>query len=691
MPDHIEWLKEQVARQQERAFLWLPVFLSFGIAFYYALLSEPPLIMGLTGIIFAGFAIWLVRRRALGRIFVMFLFLIAAGFFAAQGRTFLSDTPLLHKKLEPVTVTGTIESIEKLEGEKGSRLILTHLEIERLLPEYTPRKIRLSVRKDEGFGLGQRIRVLAALNPPSPPVMPGAFDFQRYMYFQGIGGLGFAYKQPEILKYNEPGGYTLFIETLRTRIDNSIDAALPPARAAIAKALITGKRAAISKEDDQAIKDAGIYHILSISGLHITLFATIIFFTSRFLMACVPSFALRHPIKKYAAVLGFLGALFYTLLAGAEIPAQRSLLMLGTAFLAILLDRDPLSPRLLAFAALVVLLLAPESLLSISFQMSFAAVAAMIFFYDWQRERISNWYSQTGPFRRILLYFGGIAMTTILATFATAPFTIFHFQTLSLYGIIANGLVIPLTGFIIMPFAVLALFLMPFGLAVAPLQLVGFGVDLMVGISYWVAALPHATLHFASWPGAGFIILVLAILFFMLWHGPLKYAALLPGLVALGMIGTYRQPDILISPKFDLVAVRGENGLLISSLRKEKFIRENWERMAGFLSGSSMAWPKEGGENNFFCDDAACRTQIAEQKISFVKAPEIAPAECDWADLVLSFARVKTACNTILIDKFDAYHNGAYAIWLAEGKLVIKTVEEGRGARPWNEKSKKYQ
>jgi competence protein ComEC len=680
------WFPAQLALQQERIFLWLPVFLSFGIAFYFAILSEPPLWTGIAAFLISAFIIYLVRNRPVARVFSMFAFLVAAGFLAAQLRADLVHTPLLYKKLEPVMVTGTVEVMEKLAEGKGSRVILVRPEIERLAPEKTPRKVRISIRRDENIALGRRIRVLVSLSPPSPPIMPGAFDFQRHMYFQGIGALGFAYRAPEILEMKEAAGFSVLIENLRVRIDRAIESALPPEQASIARALITGKRAGIDKADDQAIKDAGLYHILSISGLHITLFATILFFSSRFLMACIPSFALRHPIKKYAAVVGFCGALFYTLLAGAEIPAQRSLIMVGAVFLAILLDRDPLSPRLLAFAAFIVLLFTPESLHSISFQMSFAAVAAMIFFYDWQRDRISRWYSHAGWMRKIALYFGGIAMTTILATLATAPFTIFHFQTLQLYGIISNGLAIPLTGFIIMPFAALALFLMPFGLAFWPLQLVGFGVELMVRISYAVASLPHATLHFSSWPAPAFVMLVVAILFFMLWRGSLRHVTLMPVFIAFLMIATYRQPDILISPKFDLVAVRGDDGLLVSSRRKDKFVRENWERLAGFLPGSAAAWPKEGMENGLSCDAQACRTVREGRKISFIKLPDVINEECNWADLTLSFEPVKTACDAQLIDKFDAYNKGAHAIWLVGGESVIRTVEEGRGARPWTMK-----
>lgn len=684
-----EFISAQLALQQERLFLWLPVFLSLGIGVYFFLQSEPLLIIGVVAVFLTVFLLWMVRRHAPARIAGLLLFLVAVGFLAGQFRTIYVYTPLLQKKLEPVMVTGTIQSIEALEEGKGSRSILSDLTVEKLRPENTPVKIRLSIRRDKGLQPGQRIEVLASLNPPSSPIMPGAFDFRRYMYFQQIGAMGFAFKPPEIITREKPQGFKQKIEGLRNNVDRVIENSLGPSQAPVAKALITGNRAGISKEDNEAIKNAGLAHILSISGLHISLFAGIVFFTARFLMACVPGFALRRPIKKYAAVLGFVAAFAYTLLAGAEIPAQRSLIMLGAVFLAILLDRDPLSPRLLAFAALVVLILTPESLISASFQMSFSAVSAMIFFYDWQRERISRWHMRAGPFKKMALYFGGIAVTTILATLATAPFTVFHFQNLSLYGLIANALVIPLTGYVIMPAAALALILMPFGMAYYPLQIVGFGVAGMIGVSRWIAGFPHAMLYFASWPAAAFLILVLSILFWILWRGNLKYIFAVSLVISLIVIVTYRQPDILIAPEFRLVAVRGQDSLLLSSRRKEKFIRENWERMAGFPAGSSQSWPAEGREELLTCDPAACRIEKKDTRISILKAPEALAAECSWAQFILSFEPVKSGiCHTRIIDKFDTYNNGAYALWLDD---PIRIVNEGQGQRPWNSKPQKSQ
>jgi competence protein ComEC len=673
----------ETALQKSRLFLWFPVFLSFGIAVYFVLPAEPPLTLGLAALTMALAALILAQGQS--RVFWLTVFLIASGFACAQVRTHFVHTPILEKDIGAAVVSGRIETIEDAEDGKGSRLVLSRVQIEDLTPDETPVKIRLSVRADEGLQIGQRIRVLAGLGPPSPPVAPGAFDFQRYMYFQRIGALGFAFKKPDII-----GGASSEspIERVRVAIDRRIAAALPFPEAAIASALTTGRRAAISDEANDAITAAGLAHILSISGLHIGLVSGIIFFVTRLLMVCIPGLALRAPVKKYAAVLAFIGAAFYTLLAGASIPAQRSLIMVGIALFAIIVDRSPISMRLVAFAAFAVLLVAPESLISASFQMSFAAVAGLVMVFDYLREPLAGFYRNAGFVRKAALYVLGICLTTVIATVATAPFTIFHFQQLAIYGVIGNALAVPLSAFVIMPAAVLAAVLMPFGLEFWPLQVMGSGITGMIDISEWVAAMPHALLKIPAPQPEALPCFAAAILFVFLIKGYGRLVALIPlGAVVL-LVAAHRQPDILVSPRFEIASLKDPSGsLYVSSMRKEKFVREKWESLYGLHPDTALAWPREGGEGILHCDEQACRAEVRGKRASFLKTPSVSAEECAWADIVLSFDPVKTSCGVPVIDKFDAIDNGAYAVWLGDS-VVIQDAEVQRGKRPWSSANK---
>ncbi|MGB4057608.1 MAG: ComEC/Rec2 family competence protein [Alphaproteobacteria bacterium] len=680
------FLFQELARQKPRFFLWFPVFISVGIAAYFSLPAEPPLIMGGAAVI-ASLAVMAIVTGA-WRVASLILFLICLGFFAGQIHTVLVYTPLLQKEISPAMVSGRIESIEGLEDGKGSRLMLNSVQIEKLATDKTPVKIRLSVRSDEGLRVGQTIRVLAGLNPPSPPLTPGGFDFQRYMYFQRIGALGFAFKKPEVIEGGEAKGD--FIERIRAAIDARISAAMPYPAAAIAMALTTGRRAAIGDETNDAITAAGLAHILSISGLHIGLVSGIIFFVVRLLMVLIPGFALRYPAKKYAAVFAFAGAVFYTLLAGATVPTQRSLIMIGIALLAIILDRSPLSMRLVAFAASAVLLFAPDSLTGPSFQMSFAAVAGLVLVFDYLRGFLSSWYSGAGAIKKAALYICGICLTTIVATIATAPFTVFHFQQLSLYGLIGNALAVPLSSFFIMPAAVLSFLAMPFGLEYWPLQIMSFGISGMVDISVWVASLPHALLKIPAMPPAVLPLFVCGGLFLFLWDGRLRFLGVLPIILGMVMYASYRPPDILVDPSFEIVAIKAPEGdLYISNLRREKFTREKWESVYGLEEGTAKKWPKEGREGLLSCDESACRAEIRGRRVSILKEVLELREECAWADVVLSFERVrKNLCGgKPVIDKTTVRKDGAHAIWLEEKSIHIENAESHRGIRPWSSRN----
>ncbi len=684
----LEALHQELAGQKPQLFLWMPVFLGCGIAFYYALMVEPPVFLGVAACILVLAALvgfWnKVRCRYIFMIFLCF----STGYMAAQIRSFTVYTPMLQKDMGPVTVQGKILSIEKLEEGKGSRLVLGDLNIEDVAPGETPRKIRLTLRKDEGIALGQRVEVLAGLHKPSAPVIPGGFDFQHYMFFQGIGAVGFIYKPPVILQQSISTPLSGLIERLRYTIEQRVFAAVDYPESSIAAALLTGRRTAISNENVDAMRESGLAHLLAISGLHVGLFAGVIFFFSRLMMVLVPGVALHHPVKKYAAILGFLGACAYMLLAGATIPTQRAVLMVGVVFLAILLDRMALSLRLVAFAAIIVLLFAPESLMSASFQMSFGAVAALVVFYESIRGWLTGLYREAGWVRRAALYFLGVCMTTVVASTATAPFALYHFNQMAVYSLLANAIAMPLMAFIIMPFAVLALFVMPLGLEYWPLAVMEFGVARVLETALWVSSLPHSVWRIALLPHGAFVAFITGSLFLMLWKGRLRLAGLAFYGVAVVLTMQYRPPDILISSKFELVGFFDADGRLnVSARNKDRFVLENWESAAGLEEGQAKPWPREGTQENLVCGEQGCRLAVNSQKISFLKSPSYLAEECNWADLILSFEPVEQPfCGTArMLDKYDAWSGGAHAIWLEPSGIIIKTSESERGKRPWTQ------
>lgn len=692
------YLGEQLVLQKDRLFLWSPVAFGLGIGLYFSLKIEPPFVLGM-GLFAIGLGLAILTfprhdetmRRFTAWLAAMSFLLVAGGFWAAQIEAVLSHTPMLAKEITYADIEGTVDSIEAVE-EGGSRIVLSDLVIEDFQPEQTPRHVQLKLRKDGGLVPGQRIQVLAGLNPAGAPAIPGAFDFQRYSYFSGIPVFGFVYKPPVIVSEAEQNGWDLFWERARLKIIAEINRYMGPREAPMAVALIVGKRQAITEADDEAMRNSGLTHLISISGLHIGLVSALVFFLSRFVMSLIPAFALRHPIKKYAAVLAILAAFFYTVLAGAPVPTQRSMLMTSVIFFAIILDRSPVSMRVLVFAALIVLVLSPSSLLSASFQMSFAAVTGLVAFYEHYSPQISKFYRDSGFFRRAAIYFLGVCMTTLIAGSVTEPFGLYHFQQYSRYGLLANALAVPLSSFMIMPAALFGVILMPLNLSSVPFYVMGKGIEWLYDIAYWVAALPGAVLYTPLWPASALILVVLSGLVLVLWKGHLKFMAALFFLCAGWNVYQIKQPDIVISSDSVLKAYYDEHDTLhVSNLNKDKYILEKWEGMYGQPQGSADKWPREGSLNGMACDGAACRLKLKGKNVSFLSDNYSLSAECEWADILVSDQFIKGDCVApVVVDKGDVLDEGSHAFFIEEGGQVrVERDLPRRGDRPWVARRKK--
>lgn len=600
----------ELAAQKLNAILLVPVLVAFGIGFYFSLSFEPVSLLTISVFLSSVFCVFF--SRSWPRLLMFGVFCMVLGFGAAQMRTSYVHTPMILKKLDFVDVQGRITFIEELD--KGVRLTLSDVIIEDLEGDETPRKIRLKLWKPDGIEVGQTVAGLASLNPPSPPVIPHGFDFQRYMYFRGIGAVGFFYKTPDIIDGSQSGH---FVERLRYGIGERIGAALGKEQSGLARALMIGQRSSIEEDDLEAIRAAGLAHMLAISGLHVGLFSGVIFFFIRFLMALFPSFALKHPIKKYAAIVAIMAAFFYMLVAGATIPTQRAMITVAVVFTAILLDRSPISLRVVGFAALCVLLIIPESLLSASFQMSFAAVTGLIAFYDWTRPLWSKWARQAGWIKRLGLYLLGVITTTLIATIATAPLTLFHFQALPVYGVLANVICVPLLAFVVMPLAILSFLLMPLGLEGYALSLMGPALSVFLELAHRVSDIEGAVFHVPSFTSMALVFLILTCLSIVIFKARLRIiASITMGVCALFNF-KWIQYDVLVSSKLDLIALQThEPYLIVSDKRKSKFMHSNWKQSLGLEETESVRFPKEGslqGENySLNCDVSACRYEAYE-------------------------------------------------------------------------------
>ena len=669
--------------QRSQVFVWVPVFFGLGIAVYFSLKFEPPLWFGAAGGVFACGLCWWLRFTS-ARYVLLFLLCFSAGFLCASLRTDSVYTPILYKKMAPVDVEGVIEKLEYSPEGKGVRVTLREVFIEGIEAHETPVKVRIKFRKSHELSVGQRVKVLAGLSPPSGPLLPGGFDFQRYMFFQGVGAVGFAYGGPEVLSTPVRNSFHKYVQNLRAAVSLSVIERLGEV-GGVASALMVGERSTISEGDRDAMRHSGLAHMLAISGLHVGLFFGFVFFLTRLFLVSVSSVGLKYPVKKYAAVLGMFGAVFYMIIAGSTIPTQRAVLMTGVVFVAILIDRTPLSMRLVAFSALVILIIAPESLLSVSFQMSFAAVGALVAFYSFIKPLWSKLHKGKGFLRRAGLYLLGVSMTTVVATFATAPFALFHFQSLAVYSLLANILAMPVLAFVVMPFVVLFFILLPLGVGGIAIDGLGFGVRIIVDIAHYVSGLDHAVMYSSQWSTGLFLLLSSGFLLLILIEGRLRFLSIAPLALFFVLVFQLQQPDILISSSSKLVAIKDQSGSLsFSNLGKERFTRAQW--LQGFGASDnhdSHKWPKEGMFEDLNCGEGGCRFYRDGYKISFLQNLGFFEEECQWADLIISSDPAPKCSGKTVVDPFLTKRQGAFSIYIHKDGLNIYRSEVLRGIRPW--------
>ena len=680
----VDTLAFLLAQERGRLFFWLPAVMGSGIGLYFALPAEPDWrLVGVIGLL-ALFAAWQLRRTMLAPL-ALVVGLAVLGLVAAVARTLLVAAPVLPAEIGPAPLLGMVERVEVREAD--TRLTIAPAGFAGLRPDDLPRRVRVTVRtRGDTARPGDRIEVLARLLPPSAPVEPGAFDFQRHAFYRGIGGSGYAMGPVRVVAPGDAAGQS--VARLRDHLSARIRAVLAGATGGVAVALLIGDRGGIPGDDSQALRDAGLAHLLAISGLHMGLVSGFLFWLVRFCLALRPSLALNWPIKKIAALAALGGGLSYLVLTGASVPTIRAFIMVALVMLAVLTDRRAISLRTVAIAALVVLLMTPEALTEPGFQMSFAAVTALVATYEHFGDRMLRRTSDTGPLMRGLIYLAGVGVTTIIAGLATAPFAIHHFGRVADYGVIANLAAVPLTGFWVMPAGTLALLAMPFGLEDAPLWLMGQGIDLILWIAHGVAGLDGAVRLVPAMPVAGLLAVTLGGLWLCLWSGGWRNLGWLAIMLGMASPWVADGPLVRITGDGGLTAVTTrDGGLLLSSTRREKFVAEQWLARVGRPEPAGR-WPLDGAsrDGDLRCDLLGCILRRDGWMIALPTDERAVRDDCARADVVIATVPIRGRCPSarIVADTFDLWRDGPHTLHLdARSGPELRSVNAVRGDRPW--------
>ncbi len=664
---------------------WLAIAFGVGIALYFTADNEPSMPAAVAvALLLGGGAIAARRHRAF--VPAILLAVVASGFAVPVLKAMHVAHPVLERPLSGVRLAGFVETRE--ERERSDRFVLRVERFETPRAGPTMERVRLSVRKGTAPEVGSFVALTARLTPPLAPLRPGGYDFARDLYFQGIGASGFVLGRIHDESPPVAAGWALryaaAMQAMRDGIDARIRAQLSGDARAIATALLTGRRDAITTPVNDAMFVSGLGHILSISGYHMAVVAGVVFFAVRGLLALVPALTATFPIKKWAACAALLAATFYLLLSGAEVATRRSYLMTAVVLLAVMVDRRAVTVRTLAVAALVVLALAPEALVHPSFQMSFAATLGLVTLVQFGMPRLFASPDNSLAARAAL--WGGreiavLLLASLVAGLATMPFAAYHFHRLAPYGLLANLAAMPVVSGVVMPAGLLGLAAIPFGFDGFFWWLMNLGIGWMIAVAQWVAALPGAVGRVPAFGTGALLLMTAGIVLLGLLRTPLRWigAVSVAGGVAVAVLTP--QPDVLIAGDGTAVAVRGRDGRF-SLMRTggDTFVAREWLAADADARGADDPSLTSGVS----CDELGCVAPDAKGRLVALSLhPSAFVDDCARTHLIVTTGQPPGDCAALAFDRERLDREGAVALH-AEGESYRVTAARPSSARrPW--------
>jgi competence protein ComEC len=662
-----------VDREAGRFILFLPVCMATGVLVYFAQGREPPASLGVVMAAILLPASAAARAWPLLRAILLAAGVAACGFASAQWAS-VRAPPWAALPRGAVVVSGVVTALEALP--EGRRVVIgaPALDDGPALPRAL--RIRLQARDLAVLEPGDRINVRALLRAPSPPAYPGAWDTQRDAYFAGLAGYGFAIGKVAVLAAAPGGGW----RALRSGIAARIMAVLPGPRGAIAATLLTGMGTAIPAADRAAFQDSGLAHLLAVAGLHIGIVMGLVFAAMRGSLLLSERAALFWPVKQIAAVAALAAGLGYLALTGAHVPILRSFIMASLVTLALITGRRAVSMRALALAAVVLMAAAPDLVMGVSFQMSFAAVLALV--AGWEAlapvmallQETERWWR--GPARQV----AALVVTSALAGTASLPVAAYHFGSATTYYVPANMVAVPVTAFWVMPWGLAALALMPLGLQGLALTPMGWGISVLLGVAHAVSGWPAARLAVPQLPPASLVAFMAGLIWLCVWRTRLRLAGLAVMAAGLVIAMLAPLPDLVVSPDARLIAARVGGHVYVAAARgTSRFDKAAPGRVWGVAA--TLAFPAAGAleDGAVICTEGACRVTARGQVAVVVRT---VGTPCRGADLIV--ASVVMACpGAAVVDRGMVARLGATSVRLTAAGAVIRTDADERGVRPW--------
>lgn len=673
-------LEHWLEAERDQLPLWLPVALGGGVAAWF-LLPDPARWSAFMLATSAGAALALASGRGgrAGRWLAALLLIAAAGCALAWWRAERVAAPVLARPTV-ATLEATVERVEPLAARELVRLRLRVLRADRKLPPV----VRVNVAEADapaGLARGAVLKLRARLMPPPDAAVPGAYDFARVAWFQGIGATGRAFAPLTVVQSaSEPAG------ALRERLAaHVIDRVGQGGGGGIAAALVTGAQGAIPEDDADAMRASGLAHLLSISGLHVTAVVGATMWMVLRLLALSPGLALAWRLPLVAAGAAAVVAVGYTLLTGAEVPTVRSCIAALLVLAALAAGREPVTLRLVAAGALFCLLLWPESLVGPSFQLSFAAVTAIVALHEHPRVRAFFMARDEARWAKIGRGLVSLLVTGLAVEAALMPIAAYHFHKAGLYGALANIIAIPLTTFVVMPVEAVALVLDSVGLGAPAWWVVRLALGALLWLAHAVADAPGSSAALPAMPDGAFALMIAGGLWIGLWRTRARWAGLVPVLAGAVWALVTPAPDLVVTGDGRHLAIRTENGFALLRERAGDYVRDTLVEAGG--AGELPAIDDAAGVR---CSRDLCVARTNGWTVAATRSDYLVPwremvATCAAADVVVSERRVPKACTPkrLTLDRPALARTGGVALWFEDGRLRTSRRPDAR--HPWRD------
>ncbi len=681
-----QWIEAEWERQRHSLILWCPIFFASGIWLYFSFPFEP----SVNHVVLLVLAL-IIAMVSLGFVFgsVRFcgyiLILLITGYLSATYRSYSVAAPVLEFRYYG-PIEGRILKIDK-SSSQAWRILLDRVIMTEMRPKRTPERVRVSLfgyLPDDILQVGNRVTLVANMSPPGAPAEPGGFDYRVMAWFDKVGAVGFS--RSPLLEMRPYGDNGRWLDRLRARISKKVSNSIGGQNGAFSAAILTGERSRIDPEVLAQLRASNLAHLLAISGLHMGLLTGFVYLIVRYSMAAIPRIALYLPSKKIGAMAALMIGFGYLFISGGNVATQRAFIMVAVVLVAVMLDRPAFTLRAVALAAMIVLIIRPESLNEAGFQMSFAATTALIGVFDMLRKNKIWREARYGRFRRLVPFFA-LIVTSGVAGLATAPISAFHFNQLANYGLAANLLSVPVMGLLVMPAAVVAGVLAVFGLSDPAFWVMAQGVGWILSVANFFSTLPAAITPVKSAQPIVLMLFAFAGCLFFLVQGVFRYSAAILLFLAVLIWQQTVRPEILIDENGALLGVMIDGQRVLNKETAYRFSAGSWLENDGDLATQQQAFERDG----FLLDGSQTLAVLKNGWQLVLERSKPKDITCSQNQILIAPKWLEAPLGECFFIGQSDFENGAMAIGFVNGIPEIRHAAPDFPQRPWNNGGRPYQ